>query len=62
MRVPLCVLMVTGMCKHKDSNGDKTAPADSILIYNLFIGIQSVIGLYTTICIRENAKAHFKAI
>ena len=55
MRVPLCLLRVTGMRKHKDSNGDKTAPADSILIYNLFIGIQSVIRLYTTI-------KHFKAI
>ena len=55
MRVPLCLLRVTGMLKHKDSNGDKAAPADSILIYNLFIGIQSVIRLYITI-------KHFKAI
>ena len=59
MRVPLCLLRVTGVYLlekiHKDSNGDKTAPANSILIYNLFIGIQSVIGLYITI-------KHFKAI
>lgn len=39
MRVPLCLLKITGIYLleeiYKDSNGDKTAPADSILIYNL---------------------------
>ena len=66
MRVPLCLHYIVllpiwhimeSMIKPYDANR-----TNIVLIYNLFINIQSLIGLYITICIRENAKAYFKAI
>ena len=59
MRVPLCLQYITPLpIWHIVESMIKPYKANRVnivLIYNLFIGIQSVIGLYITI-------KHFKAI